>query len=58
MCEGANIEMPDSSRWFVQAGLYGTAKLSDNSFAYAGIAGEARSGQTLGSINVGVKLQF
>ena len=53
-----NITTPNAGTTFVQAGLYGTAKLSDNSFAYAGIAGEARSGQTLGSINVGVKLQF
>jgi hypothetical protein len=39
-------------------GLYGTAKMSENNFAYAGISGEARSGQTLGTVNVDLKLQF
>ena len=53
-----DISTPKAGTTFVQAGLYGTAKMSNNSFAYAGIAGEARSGQTLGSINVGLKLQF
>jgi hypothetical protein len=43
---------------FVQAGLYGTAKMSENTVTYAGTSGEARSGQTLGTSNVGLKLQF
>jgi len=42
----------------VQAGLYGTLQFTNNGFVYAGIAGEARNGQTLGSINLGVKLLF
>jgi autotransporter-associated beta strand protein len=55
---GTNITTPNAGTAFVQAGLYGTAKMSENTFAYAGISGEARSGQTLGTINLGLKLQF
>lgn len=55
---GTNITTPNASTTFVQAGLYGTAKFSDNAYAYAGLSGEARSGQTLGAVNVGVRLQF
>ncbi|MCM0035563.1 MAG: autotransporter domain-containing protein [Burkholderiaceae bacterium] len=55
---GTNISTPNAGTTFVQAGVYGTAKLSDNTFAYAGLAGEARSGQTLGTVNVGLKVQF
>jgi hypothetical protein len=53
-----NISTPNAGTTFIQAGLYGTAKMSDNTCAYAGFSGEARSGQTLGTINVGVKVQF
>lgn len=53
-----NITSPNAGTAFVQAGLYGTAKMSENTFAYAGISGEARSGQTLGTINVGLKVHF
>ena len=53
-----NISTPKAGTAFVQAGLYGTAKMSENTFAYAGISGEARSGQTLGTVNVGLKVQF
>lgn len=53
-----NINTPNAGTTFVQAGLYGTAKLSENTFAYAGISGEARSGQTLGTVNVGLRVQF
>jgi uncharacterized protein with beta-barrel porin domain len=55
---GTNITTPNAGTTFVQAGLYGTAKMSENTFAYAGISGEARSGQTLGTINLGLKVQF
>jgi uncharacterized protein with beta-barrel porin domain len=55
---GTNITTPNAGTTFVQAGLYGTAKMSENTFAYAGISGEARSGQTLSTINLGLKLQF
>ena len=53
-----NITTPNSGSIFVQAGLYGTAKFADNAYAYAGLSGEARSGQTLGAVNVGVRVQF
>jgi uncharacterized protein with beta-barrel porin domain len=53
-----SITTPNAGTAFVQAGLYGTAKMSENTFAYAGISGEARSGQTLGTVNVGLKVQF
>ena len=55
---GTNITTPNAGTTFVQAGLYGTAKLSDNAYAFAGLSGEARSGQTLGAVNVGVRIQF
>jgi len=53
-----SITTPNAGAAFVQAGLYGTAKIADNAYAYAGLSGEARSGQTLGAVNVGVKIQF
>ena len=53
-----SVTTPDAGRTFVQAGVYGTAKLSEHTFAYAGISGETRSGQTLGAINIGIKVQF
>ncbi len=52
------ITTPTAGKTFVQAGLYGTAKVSENMFAHAGIPGEARSGQRLGAINLGLKVQF
>ena len=55
---GTNITTPNAGAAFVQAGLYGTAKIADNAYAYAGISGEARSGQTLGAVNVGVRIAF
>ena len=55
---GTNITTQNAGTAFVQAGLYGTAKVSENSFAYAGISGEARSGQTLGTVNIGLSMRF
>ena len=55
---GTNITTPNAGTTFVQAGLYGTAKVSDNAYAFAGLSGEARSGQTLGTVNVGLRVQF
>lgn len=49
---------PKAGTTFVQAGLYGTAKFADNAYAYVGISGEARTGQTLGAVSVGVRVQF
>jgi outer membrane autotransporter protein len=43
---------------FVQVGLYGTVKISDNAYAYAGVSGEARTGQTLYGGSVGLRLAF
>jgi hypothetical protein len=43
---------------FVQVGLYGTFKISDNAYAYAGVSGEARSGQTLYGGSVGLRIAF
>jgi hypothetical protein len=55
---GTTITTPNAGATFVQAGLYGTAKIADNAYAYAGVSGEARSGQALGVFNVGLRLQF
>ena len=43
---------------FVQVGLYGTVKIADNTYAYAGVSGEARSGQTLYGGSVGLRMAF
>ncbi len=43
---------------FVQAGLYATSRFASNAYVYAGISGELRSGQTLGNLSMGVKIQF
>ena len=53
-----NITTPNAGATFVQAGLYGTAQISNNAYAYLGLSGEARSGQTLGAVNLGVRVQF
>lgn len=52
------ITTPNAGQVFVQAGLYATAKMSENVYAYAGLSGEARSGQALGAANIGIKIQF
>jgi hypothetical protein len=43
---------------FVQVGLYGTVKIADTAYAYAGVSGEARSGQTLYGGSVGLRVAF
>ncbi|MFM7009959.1 MAG: autotransporter domain-containing protein [Betaproteobacteria bacterium] len=55
---GTTIYTPSAGATFVQAGLYGTAKVADNAYAYAGLSGEARTGQTLGAVNIGLRIQF
>lgn len=55
---GTNISTPYAGSAFMQAGLYGTVKVSDNAYAFAGLSAEARSGQALGAVNVGVRIQF
>jgi hypothetical protein len=55
---GTVIQTANVGNMFLQADFYGTVKLRDSALAFAGITGEVRSGQNLGSLNVGVKLQF
>jgi hypothetical protein len=55
---GTTIQSANVGSTFVQAGLYGTVKFADNAYAYAGVTGETRSGQTLGGVNVGLRMQF
>jgi uncharacterized protein with beta-barrel porin domain len=43
---------------FVQVGLYGTVKITDNAYAYAGVSGEARTGQTQYGGSVGLRMAF
>jgi hypothetical protein len=43
---------------FVQVGLYGTVKIADSAYAYAGVSAEARTGQTLYGGSVGLRLAF
>jgi len=43
---------------FVQVGLYGTVKITDDVYAYASVAGEARSGQTLYGGSIGLRMVF
>lgn len=52
------ITTPDAGTTFLQAGAYGTVKFAKRAFVYAGISGEARSEQTLSSINVGMTARF
>ncbi len=52
------ITTPRAGSAFVQAGFYGTVKIADNAFAYAGVAGEFRNGSSLGNVNLGVTIQF
>ena len=43
---------------FVQVSLYGTVKVADNAYAYAGVSGEVRTGQTLYGGSVGLRVAF
>lgn len=43
---------------FVQVGLYGTVMINENAYAYAGVSGEVRSGQTLYGGSVGLRVAF
>jgi autotransporter-associated beta strand protein len=43
---------------FVQVGLYGSVKISDNAYAYVGVSGEARTGQSLYGGSVGLRMAF
>ena len=54
----ASVSTPIAGAGFVQVGLYGTLKLSDNIYAYAGVSTEARSGQTLYGGSAGLRFAF
>jgi autotransporter-associated beta strand protein len=54
----SNVTTATAGSAFVQVGLYGTIKIADNAYAYAGVSGEARSGQTLYGGSVGLRLAF
>ena len=43
---------------FVQVGLYGTVKISDSAYAYAGVSAEVRTSQTLYGGSVGLRIPF
>ena len=52
------IFTPSVGSTFVQAGLYATAKVGESAFGYLGVSAEARSGQTLAGVAVGVRIQY
>ena len=52
------ISTPSVGSTFVQAGLYATAKVGESAFGYLGVSAEARSGQTLAGVAVGVRIQY
>ena len=54
----SNVTTATAGATFVQLGLYGTVKIADNDYAYAGVSGEARSGQTLYGGSVGLRMAF
>ena len=43
---------------FVQVGFYGTVKIAQNAYAYTGVSGEVRSGQTLYGGHMGLRIAF
>ena len=54
----SNVTTATAGSAFVQVGLYGTVKITDNAYAYAGVSGEARTGQTLYGGSVGLRMAF
>jgi autotransporter-associated beta strand protein len=54
----SSVTTPTAGPTFVQAGLYGTVKVADSAYAYAGVSAEARTGQTLYGGSVGLRLAF
>ena len=54
----SSVSTPTAGSTFVQAGLYGTVKVADSAYAYAGVAAEARTGQTLYGGSVGLRVAF
>lgn len=54
----SSVTTPTAGAGFVQAGLYGTVKVADSAYAYAGVSAEARTGQTLYGGSVGLRVAF
>ncbi len=54
----SSVTVPTAGAGFVQAGLYGTVKVADSAYAYAGVSAEARTGQTLFGGSVGLRVAF
>jgi autotransporter-associated beta strand protein len=54
----SSVATPTAGAGFVQAGLYGTVKVADSAYAYAGVSAEARTGQTLYGGSVGLRVAF
>jgi len=54
----SSVTTPTAGSTFVQAGLYGTIKVADSAYAYAGVSAEARTGQTLYGGSVGLRVAF
>ncbi|MBZ1351813.1 autotransporter domain-containing protein, partial [Alcaligenaceae bacterium LF4-65] len=54
----SSVTTPTAGSTFVQAGLYGTVKVADSAYAYAGVSVEARTGQTLYGGSVGLRVAF
>lgn len=54
----SSVTTPTAGVGFVQAGLYGTVKVADSAYAYAGVSTEARTGQTLYGGSVGLRVAF
>jgi autotransporter-associated beta strand protein len=54
----SSVTTPTAGSTFVQVGLYGTLKVADSAYAYAGVSAEARTGQTLYGGSVGLRVAF
>ena len=54
----SSVTTPNAGAAFVQVGLYGTVKIADNAYAYAGVSAEARTGQTIYGGSVGLRMAF
>ena len=54
----SSVTTATSGSAFAQVGFYGTIKITDDSYAYASVSGEARSGQTLYGGSIGLRIAF
>jgi outer membrane autotransporter protein len=52
------VTTPTAGAVFVQLGVYGTLRLDDNIYAYAGLASELRNAQTLYGGSLGLRVLF